>query len=142
MAGFYVSISNYDIATQVAHMINTYNKWYTSFSAQTLIEAQSNYFVEIVNDKVVGCASLTKENYEVSKIQHICVLPLYRGRGIAKKLTNLTINHCDTQFVYMTVREDNIASIKLALSLGFLQIKKHWFRDHWTLTFGRRKEDV
>jgi hypothetical protein len=44
--------------------------------------------------------------------------------------------------VYMTVREDNFASLGLAASIGFVYVTKNWFRDHWTLTLGRRRDHV
>lgn len=142
MAEFYVSLSNYDMAMQIADMINKYNLWYTMFSAQALLLSPSRYFVEIEGNKVVGCASHIQDYDTLTKIQHICVLPNYRQRGIARKLTELAIVNAETEYVYMTVREDNFASLRLAESLGFVYVEKHWFRDHWTLTLGRRRDYV
>ncbi len=139
MAEFYVSVSEHDMAIQIADMLNQYNKWAIRFSAQSLLMTPARYFVELENTTVVGCASHFKEYDTLTKIQHICVLPSRQRRGIAKRLTNLAIEHSETEFVYMTIREDNIASLTLAVSLGFKYITKHWFRDHWTLTYGRRK---
>jgi ribosomal protein S18 acetylase RimI-like enzyme len=140
MAEFYVSVSEQDMAVQIANMLNQYNKWTTKFSAQSLLMTPARYFVELENTIVVGCASHLREYETLTKIQHICVLPTYQRRGIAKRLTNLAIDHAETEFVCMTIREDNVASLKLAQSLGFKYITKHWFRDHWTLTYGRRKK--
>jgi ribosomal protein S18 acetylase RimI-like enzyme len=139
MAEFYVSVSERDMATQIANMLNQYNRWATKFSAQSLLMTPARYFVELENMIVVGCASHYKEYDTLTKIQHICVLPSHQRRGIAKRLTNLAIDNSETEFVYMTIREDNVASLMLANSLGFKFITKHWFRDHWTLTYGRRK---
>jgi len=139
MAEFYVSVSEQDMAVQISSMLNQHNKWATKFSAQSLLITPARYFVELENTIVVGCSSHIKEYDTLTKIQHICVLPSHQRKGIAKRLTNLAIKHSDTEFVYMTIREDNIASLTLANSLGFRYITKHWFRDHWTLTFGRRK---
>jgi ribosomal protein S18 acetylase RimI-like enzyme len=139
MAEFYVSVSEQDMAMQIADMLNRYNGWATRFSAQSLLMTPARYFVELENTIVVGCASHLKEYETLTKIQHICVLPSHRRRGIAARLTELAIDNSETEFVYMTIREDNAASLKLAISLGFKYITKHWFRDHWTLTYGRRK---
>ena len=89
---------------------------------------------------MIGCASQIQEYDTLTKIQHICVLSAYRNKGIARKLTELAIANSDTEYVYMTVREDNIASLHLANSAGFVYVRKHWFRDHWTLTLGRRRD--
>jgi ribosomal protein S18 acetylase RimI-like enzyme len=141
MAEFYVSLSEHEMASQIADMLNRYNRWRTRFTAMSIIYTPARYFVEINNGRVVGCAGHLKDYPEMSKIQHICVLPSWRGRGIAKKLTDMAIAHCETDLVYMTIREDNTASLALANSLGFVYVNKHWFRDHWTLTFGRRKQN-
>ena len=142
MAEFFVSVPNHDMATQVAAMVNKYNRWITRFSAQSILLTSAKYFVELDGSKVVGCASHLQDHETLTKIQHICVLPAYRQHGIAKKLTKLAISYCDTEYVYMTIREDNYKSLLLAHSLEFRYVEKNWFRDHWTLTFGRRKENA
>ncbi len=142
MAEFYVSTTDYDMAMQIANMLNRYNQWGSRFSATSIVMTPARYFVELEGSIVVGCASHLQEHNTLTKIQHICVLPTHRQGGIAKKLTNLAITHCETEFVYMTIREDNIGSLKLAQSADFVYVAKHWFRDHWTLTFGRKRDHV
>jgi ribosomal protein S18 acetylase RimI-like enzyme len=139
MAEFYVSVPEISMADQISIMLNQHNRWATKFSAQSLIMTPARYFVELENTTVVGCASHLKQYDTLTKIQHICVIPQRQRRGIAKRLTNIAIDNSETEYVYMTIREDNIASLNLAQSLEFRYITKHWFRDHWTLTFGRRK---
>jgi ribosomal protein S18 acetylase RimI-like enzyme len=141
MAEFYVSVSDQDMAIQISDMLNRYNRWATIFSAQSLLMTSARYFVELDGSIITGCASSIRDYDTLTKIQHICVLPSYRKRGIAKRLTNLAIKYSETEFVYMTIREDNVASLSLAQALDFKFITKHWFRDHWTLTFGRRRDD-
>lgn len=141
MAEFYVSLSEEDMATQIATMLNQHNQWATQFTARAILLFPARYFVEIDDGRVVGCASNILHDQQITKIQHICVLSAYRRRGIAKKLTEMAIMHCDTDLVFMTIRQDNGASLALAKSLGFIYVTKHWFRDHWTLTFGRRKQN-
>ena len=140
MAEFYVSLSSNEMARQIATMVNKYNRWYVSFSTGSILLSHAHYFVELENDKVVGCAAHAQEDEKLTKIQHICVLPTHRNRGIAKKLVNLAIEYCPTEYVFMTIREDNIPSIRMAESLEFRYVNKHWFRDHMTLTFGRRTD--
>jgi len=122
-------------------MINKYNRWATVFSALSIKMTPARYFVELVRDKIVGCASTIQDYSTLTKIQHICVLPEYRNKGIAKKLTKLAISTADTPYVYMTIRADNFASLRLADSLQFRYVQKHKFQDHWTLTFGRRADE-
>lgn len=142
MAEFYLSMSNQDVAQQISSMINTYNRWYVSFNPVSIMVSTASYFIEVEGNRVVGCASKVKENDLLTKIQHVCVLPTHRNRGIAKKLVNLVISNCSTENVFMTIREDNFPSIRMAQSLGFNLVGRHWFRDHMTLTFGRRTNYV
>lgn len=140
MAEFYVSLSVNEMTRQIAAMINSYNRWYASFSAASIELSMARYFVEVEGDRVVGCASHTKEDDKLTKIQHVCVLPTHRNKGIARKLVTLAIDNCSTEYVFMTIREDNLPSIRMAESLEFRYVNKHWFRDHMTLTFGRRTD--
>jgi len=142
MAEFYISLSNYAVAEQVAAMINKYNRWITKFSAQAILFTPADYFVELDGSKVIGCASAQPYDGKLTRVQHVCVLPEYRLKGIAKRLTELAISNSKTDYVYMTIREDNTASLNMAMSLKFKYVKKHWFRDHWTITLGRRKIDA
>jgi ribosomal protein S18 acetylase RimI-like enzyme len=139
MAEFYVSLSRQEMAAQIADLINRYNRWYTRHTAFGIGVLPARYFVEISDGRVVGCAACQKEYPTLSKIFHICVDPRYRKKGIAEKLTRMAIAACDTEHVYMTIREDNVPSLKLAQKLGFVFVKKHWFKDHYTITVGRRK---
>jgi len=138
MAEFYTSLTKREIACQISNLLNVYNKWYVYFSAQTIEMSPAIYFIEIVNDKVVGCASSLQVSNISTKIQHICVLPEYRKFGIASKLVEKIIDNCRIGHMFMTIREDNTGSIALAHKFGFICTEKHWSIDHWTLTFGRR----
>jgi len=140
MAKFVVPLTNYDLAGQVAAMVNTYNQWYTVFTPHRILTSPSLYLVELCFNQVAGCAALTKEYPQLSKIQHLCVLPQYRKKGIAKRLVEQAIANCSTEFVCMTIREDNVASLALAKSMEFHFINKNWFRDHWTYLVARPKD--
>jgi len=139
MAEFYVSVSTQDMATQIANLINKYNQWYTTYTPASISIMPANYFVVLNIDKVIGCSANIKEYPTLSKIMHVCVVPEFRNKGIAKSLVELAIQNCDTDYVYMTIRKDNIPSLRMANSLGFKFIKQDWFKDHWTLTLGRTR---
>lgn len=139
MAEFYVSLSNMEIAAQVASLINKYNLWNTKHTANSIYTSQAHYFVEVVNSQVIGCASILRTCPTLSKIQHICVIPEFQHRKIATKLTQLAVRASDTDYVHMTIREDNIPSLNLANTLNFKYIRKYWFKDHYTIIVGRQK---
>jgi RimJ/RimL family protein N-acetyltransferase len=138
MAKFYTIVPPTSLAAQIADMINKYNRWYKKYNAYSLIASNVTYVVELERDKVIACAGLIRLNHNTSKIMHICVLPDYRGKGIGKKITQAAMGLCETEFVCMTIREDNAASMALATSLNFGFIRKQWFKDHFTNVLGRK----
>lgn len=139
MAEFYVSLSTIEMATQIAMLINKYNLWSTKYTASMIHASPAYYFVELMGSQVIGCASIFKMEPTLSKIQHICVIPEFQRRKIATRLTSLAIEACETEYMCMTIREDNIPSLNLANTLMFKYVRRHWFRDHFTITVGRRK---
>lgn len=139
MAEFYVSLSQKEMARQIAALINLHNKLYKRHTERTIYRDKADYFVEVVGNMIVGCAGLSRRDTNLSEVRHVCVHPDFRQRGIGKKLVNLAIANCKTDYVYMTIREDNIPSLKMAQSLGFVLVKKHWSVDHHVITVGRRK---
>lgn len=140
MSEFSITLSDREVAVQIANMINEHNLWAMHFTANSILASRVRYFIELCGDRVVGCAGSEREYATLSKIMHICVLPEHRGAGIAHKLTKKVIEDCETEFVYMTIREDNLPSLTLAHSFGFRFVEKRWFRDHWTYVLSRRKD--
>ena len=141
MAEFYVSLSVEEMASQIASLLNKHNKLYKKHKESTIIgNAETNYFVEVVHNTVIGCVGSVRKSERVTELKHVCVDPAYRRRGIASKLSNLAIANCSTEFVSMSVREDNKASLNMAKSMGFIQLKKHWSVDHYVITLGRAKD--
>lgn len=137
MSNFFVSLTNNEIARQIANLINRYNNLYTRHNWFTIISCATDYFVEIVGDKVVGCAGIIEEPNTWSVVKHICVVPEFRNKGVATKLIKLAIQNCKTKHVYMTIRENNIASLSMANKLGFTTIKREWSKDHYIVAVGR-----
>ena len=142
MAEFCLSLNDHVVANQIANMLNRYNRWATTFSAMSILSLPTKYFVEMHNNRVIGCAGIQRDYATTTKIQHICVLPEFRKLGIAKMLVNRSLAEVITEFAYMTIREDNVASLTMAESSGFRYISKHWFRDHWTLTYAKQLREI
>ncbi len=137
MAEFYVSLSNSEMSEQIADLVNTHNQLYKKHTTYSVLNSIAKYFVEVVNDKVVGCTALVKEEGNLSRNFHTCVSPEFRRKGIARKLKFLAIQNCETGYIFSTVREDNVPSINMNLSLGYVFVNKIWSRDHYVLTLGR-----
>jgi GNAT superfamily N-acetyltransferase len=141
MANFYMTLPADEIARQVADLLNANNRLRKVHSAKTILKGAAAYFVDIIGGVVVGCSAIHNESKEVTRQFHLCVHPDYRRRGIARKLKLASLSHVNTPYVYITIREDNVASINLNVSLGFALIKKEWAGDHHVLTLGRLTSD-
>ena len=142
MAEFYVSLSHNEMAKQIADLVNTHNQLYKKHTTYSVLNSVARYFVEVVNDKVIGCTALVKEEENLSRNFHTCVSPAFRRKGIARKLKLLAIQNCNTSYIFSTVREDNTPSINMNLSLGYVFVNKIWSKDHYVLTLGRSGEKL
>lgn len=138
MANFFVSLTNEEIAKQIANLVNRYNCLYVRHNGFTIAARTTNYFVEVFGDKIVGCTGITKENVDWSVIKYVCVEPKFRKNGIASKLISLSIQNCKTKFIYMTIRKNNIPSLCMANKLGFTTIRQEWSKDHYLIVVGRK----
>lgn len=137
MTGFYLSLSDDQIANQIAMLLNNYNRLTKLHNNNTIKYNKAKYFIELHGDLVIACAGLTQTGLEISKIHHIAVRPEFRKQGLGRKLVTVALNHCVTSHVFMTIRDDNIPSLKLARSLGFSMLNYIWREDHYILIVGR-----
>jgi len=137
MANFFTTLPAEEIARQVAELLNAHNqlrKRHTGFSLQALRGA---YFVDVVGGQVIGCQAILRENNQLTRLFHLCVHPDWRRRGLARKLKLAALANVGTPYAYVTIREDNAASINLNQSLGFVLVKRESVGDHNVLTLGR-----
>ena len=137
MANFYTSLPVEQMAWQVAKLINTHNKLRTQHTSWSIMNSPATYFTELYGDKVVGCSAIIRETETVSRQFHLCVEPNYRRRGIARKLKRLSLSHVQTPFVYVTIRQDNAASVALNMSEGFKYVKQDWAGHYYVLVFAK-----
>ena len=142
MANFYMTLPAEEIARQVAELLNNHNQLTKRHSIHTLKVDRGAYFVDIVAGQVIGCSAIHQENNQITRQFHLCVHPDWRRRGIARKLKLASLSHVSTPYDYVTIRGDNIPSIKLNESVGFVLVKKDWVGDHNILTMGRMMANV
>jgi len=142
MANFYMALPAEEMARQVAVLLNEHNQLRKPHTAYTISRGAGAYFVDIVAGTVVGCSAIHQETEEATRQFHLCVHPNFRRQGLARKLKLASLAHVTTPYVYVTIREDNVASINLNMSLGFVVVKKDWVNDHNVLTLGRMTRDV
>lgn len=141
MANFYTTLPAEEIARQVAELLNAHNRLRVRHTGHTIMASRGAYVVDIVGGQVIGCSAILRENEQLTRQFHLCVHPDWRRRGLARKLKLASLGNVGTPYVYVTIREDNIASINLNTSLGFVFIKKEKAGDHNVLTLGRMMTD-
>lgn len=137
MVEFYMTLPAENIAQQVATLLNEHNQLYKNHSARSILSDPGKYFVEVMGDRVIGCSAIMQEDPKLTRQYHLCVHPDFRRRGMARKLKQISLNHVVTPYVYVTIREDNIASLNLNYSFGFVFVKKDKSKDHYVITLGR-----
>jgi GNAT superfamily N-acetyltransferase len=137
MADFYMTLPVEELARQVAELLNNHNQLRVRHTGHTIMASRGAYFVDVVGGQVIGCQAILQENRQLTRLFHLCVHPDWRRRGLARKLKTAALSNVSTPYAYVTIREDNVASINLNASLGFVFVKKDWSRDHYVLTLGR-----
>ena len=143
MNNYNVSLPAVEMSRQVAALINQNNRLYIKHNAASILYSRAQYFVQSVGDKVVGCSAIIQEEPKLTKQFHLCVHPDFRRKGLARKLKQTALDHVQTPYVYVTIRDDNIASLNLNYSFGFVFVKKVWTRGHYVITLGRKtKQEV
>ena len=140
---FNVVLSSYEIAHQIALLLNKNNKLGKVHTVNSITRNYVKYFIEIQNSSVVGCVGLLEE-VKLDKILHISIDERERGKGIGYKLLVNALSNSNKNEIYMHVREDNIPSLNLAKKLGFeiiAYIPKHNYNLFTLCLFRRNYND-
>jgi ribosomal protein S18 acetylase RimI-like enzyme len=93
-------------------------------------------FVWEEDGRIVGNASLIQfrdKGKRIHLIANVATHPEYRRRGIARALTERTLQHArdkKSNAIWLHVRDDNPGAVKLYADLGFTEIAR---RTSWTL---------
>ncbi|HLD89605.1 MAG TPA: GNAT family N-acetyltransferase [Patescibacteria group bacterium] len=138
MARFISTLSESDIAMQIAILLNKHNRLIRQHNLNTIMASTTDYYVELAGQVVVGCVGLVRQDPALSLIKHLSVHEEHRRRGLAERLLRTAISCCGTQYSYMTVREDNNACLALANKLQFMAVTKNWSKDHNVVVLGRK----
>ena len=137
---FYRGIDAQDIAHQVAGLLNSYNGLAHKRFAVDVLNSKTNYVVETHGKLVIGAVGLHKLSFHISEVKHLSIRETWRKKGIGRFLLKRAIRLCETPFVYATIREDNLPSIKLFESVGFSRAGEYDGKGHKVLVFIREIE--
>lgn len=111
------------IAFQIANLLNKYNKLKVYHTIQSVKKDPGTYLVYYEDGKVVGCTAIIIEEPTLTKNYHTSVAFAYRNKGIGSILINAAITNTTTQYMYGTIRKDNIASINLYKKHKFVYVR-------------------
>lgn len=115
---FKLTLSDEFIASQIAILLNNNNNLSKYYNTHSIINSTIEYFVELSGSKVIGCVGLKKE-LKMDKIVHLSVDYSMRNTGIGNRLLNAAVLNSLKDTLYMSIRNDNVASINLANKIGF-----------------------
>ena len=133
-----------ELATQVAALLNAYNRLYYRMTVRRVIHGKVDYLLDLLEDTVIGCIGLRYEKRsDTVEICHLCVHPVGRGRGLAKKLIQRAIELSPRDRMWCHIREENVASVKAFTSQGFkIQREKFKHDGSWMLTLRLERNHV
>ncbi|WP_299027994.1 GNAT family N-acetyltransferase [uncultured Thermanaerothrix sp.] len=111
-------------------------QYHNGFSASPASPPPMNGFVWEEEGRIVGNLNIVMPRVKSQHplIVNVAVHPDYRRRGIAKRLTEKAIHYLkswDYPSVWLQVREDNLAALRLYEGLGFRERAR---RTTWTAT--------
>lgn len=127
---FFHALPNYEIAKQIASLINVHNGLSLKRRSVDIIESRINYVVETHGKLVIGAVGIDRISFAFSEIKHLVVLPEWRRKGVGKFVTKQALDLVETPLIYCTIREDNGASVRLFESLGFTRADKYLAGNH------------
>lgn len=78
-----------------------------------------NYFVALVDGKPSGVIKYEILNWYSCQIEHLSIVPEYKGKGIGKALVKFLLDKKIRPIYFATIYKDNFESIALFYVLGF-----------------------
>ena len=128
MEKFTALLDEHKVATQIATLLNSYNKLSKLHTDQSIITSNIKYFIEqrLLNKEitVVGCIGVDMLYMNSIFLRHLSIHPLFRKLGIASSLIKKAQKYYyNISNIYMDIRSDNYASLSLAEKEGFLVVQ-------------------
>jgi N-acetylglutamate synthase-like GNAT family acetyltransferase len=118
-------ISDREIATQTANLINRYNQQGTYYGEQYVLTHKDEYIIESFGDLVVGVIRIDKQGEIRTELRSLAVRQEFWGNGLAKKLINRAAEEIATPIIYARIWEWNVRSQKAFYACGFEDGRKY-----------------
>ncbi|MDA3908196.1 MAG: GNAT family N-acetyltransferase [Sulfurimonas sp.] len=150
MSNFIIGLDKSSIAEQIATLLNSNNQLKQHYTYSKVLASEETYLLELDGynirhtdnkRKLIGVVGLLQLEENVTLIKHLCVDNKYRNKGVATSLLKQALSVCETKYVQMRVRSDNIPSLNFAEKLGFLYIYHETMAKYHILVLGRIASD-
>jgi len=141
MPKFVLTISNNEIAKQIADLLNSGKQLWFHQMPQGILGNPIEYLVELDQQKVIAVVGLELKAPQVTEIKHLVVHPDYRKRGLGKKMLEFAIMHAKTNYVFGTVGVDNVENIRNNFRVGMVPIGKYRNNRRMIIVFARRRSN-
>ncbi len=135
---FFPGLPDYEVAKQIARLINIYNGLSLKRRSVDIVEGRTNYVAETHGKLVIGAVGIERVSFTFSEIKHLVVRPEWRCKGVGRFVTKRALQLVENPLAYCTIRADNKASIKLFESLGFIRADQYEAENHDVVLLTRR----
>jgi len=132
---------DFEQATTISELLNKNNKLINQYNPHTILHSPVNYLVLFSSppeNAIIACIGYETLNPGESVLRHLCVHEKYRRQGLGSFLTLKAIERVNTPKVLAYIRNDNVNSLSLAESLGFMCTGWKKVEDHAVLTVERK----
>jgi ribosomal protein S18 acetylase RimI-like enzyme len=140
MGKFILTVDSNSLVAQVTGLVNAGGQLKFYLTQEATRRSPVRYLIELHKDKVIGTIGLHQHGLRVTELKHLCVHPDYRRQGIGKKLLEKGIKAAQTEFVYGTVRSDNLVNIRNNFRVGMVPIGRKRKMQYSIIVFARRKD--
>jgi len=129
---FVIDLDPISTATQIAYLLNKYNKLKTKYTSQLILSNDISYLIEIggINEctadkkrKIIATIGNKQINNNTLLLKHLVVHKHFRNYGLATKLIKKSINLSKLQYAEIHVRSDNKACLQLVENLKFTYLR-------------------
>jgi len=139
----FITISdNFSVATQIASLLNKYNKLQVVHTGYSILSSCTKYIIEqkVYNNSIIvsGCLGINYVNNNSLFLKHLSVHEAFRGSGIGTSLINTALFlNANIPNIFMNIRNDNLPSLQLAEKLGFLVVDYKMLTHYNIITVGK-----
>lgn len=124
MDKFQILLDKNKVAEQIAALLNTYNRLTKLHTSHSILSSNTHYLIKegvLNNICIIGCLGVDVLTNDSIYLKHLSTHIAFRKQGVATDLIQEAQKiFYRYKYIYMNIRSDNYASLKLAEKEGFL----------------------